>query len=603
MAKTGAVYPQVEATAGALIEGRTIACPPECRVTAALIRARRAHAQVLVVGNGRAVRRRDLLRATRWRLGGLRAAALAWHGLPAVASRAPEVKARRLVLAGSPLVLVRDAGRVLGVIDGERVGIARPRLSLVHRLDRGDDATLWLLRVAGKVGEGLGMSVFVVGGFVRDLLLARPPRDVDLLVEGDGVAFARRLAEEVGGHLRVHSGFCTASIEGVTDVEGTAFGRIDVASARREHYPAPGALPVVSGACVDEDLRRRDFSVNAMAMALSPAAFGRLLDPLGGRLDLERRRLRPLSPLSFVEDPTRIFRAARYAVGLGFRLDSMGRQALRLALEVGVYPALSGERLRAELELLAREPAGERGLELLLKWRALKIWDPGYQSHATSSTRVRMIGRLARWARRTEMPLDLGEVALVALLVDQARPVIERCLDRLGIRGRARAMLEEATASAPLARRLDRERLQNPSEVAELLRPRPEPVLAGAWLLGGRRARRRIQWFWSRGRAVRPLLSGDDVVSLGVRRGPAVGECLAALRRRRLDGALTTLAAERSFVDAWLDERSDPRGAAGRDDRRRGGAPTGSGRAPARGRRRAGHARRGAMADLNRRCV
>src|SRR5262249_34393683 len=156
-----------------------------------------------------------------------------------------------------------------------------------------------------------------------------------------------------------HKAFGTASIEGGRGPGGAPLGRIDVASARTERYDTPGALPIVSPATIEHDLRRRDFSVNALAVALGPSSFGRLTDPLGGRLDLGKRRLRPLHPLSFVEDPTRIFRSARYSARLGFRL--VGLKTLRLALAVGEYPALSGKRLRAEVDLMAAEPSGSRG--------------------------------------------------------------------------------------------------------------------------------------------------------------------------------------------------------------------------------------------------
>lgn len=601
MARPGAVYPQVEATAGALMDTRMIACAPTCRVAAALARARGAGARVLVIGHRRAVRERDLSRAERWHLGDLRVAALAWHGLPTLAAGAPEVEARRLVREGSPLVVVRGARRVLGVIDAERVEIAPSRFSLVHRLDRVSEAVRWFLGAAGDAGERLGVRVFAVGGFVRDLLLDRSPYDVDLLVEGDGVAFARRLCEEVGGRLTVHPDFGTASLEGVNDAAGVPLGRVDVASARRERYDAPGTLPAVSEASAEEDLRRRDFTVNAMAMALAPSAFGRLLDPLGGRLDLERRRLRPLSPLSFVEDPTRIFRAARYAARLGFRLDATGRRALGLALEIGAYPALSGARLRAELDLLVAESSGDRALELLLKWKALSLWDRGYRHAAPVARRVRAGARLRRWAEGRPISINPAEVALVALLVDQDEAVVGRCLARLGVTGRPRGVFLEAARSAPLGRRLDRPTLRRPSEAADVLEQRPPLVLAAAWLLGGRRARRWIQWLWTRGRAVRPLLTGDDVVALGVPRGPAVGKCLAALRRCRLDGAGTTRGAERAFVRAWLGEPGHL--GTGADDGRRAGARRAARRAPAIGRASRSAGRSRTILEGKERCV
>jgi tRNA nucleotidyltransferase/poly(A) polymerase len=559
MAKAGVPYPQVEPRVTALMDPRVVAVPAGRRVADALDAARRAAAEVVVLGARSAVRRRELERAARWGLGEVGAGALGWDGLRTVSAAAPEIVARRLLINGAPMILVQSGGPVVGVIDADMVEIARPTLSLAHQLDRLESrdggARLWLLRVAGKVAEGLGAPVCAVGGFVRDLLLGRAAPDVDLVVEGDGVAFARQLREEIGGSVSIHEAFGTASIEGAVGPEGAPLGRIDVASARRERYDAPGALPVVSGATVEEDLRRRDFSVNALALALQPSAFGRLLDPLGGRLDLSKRRLRPLHPLSFVEDPTRIFRAARYAAKLGFRLDPMGIKAVRLAVAIGEYRALSGQRLRAEHDLMTAEPRGWRGFELLLRWRALHLWDPAYEESRRSADRVRAAARLCRWARQAEIELDPREVTVIALLVDQAPAVVTRCLARLAVHGEPARWLYEAATAARLARRLDGARWRSPSAIAEALRSCPVPVLAGAWLRGGRVARQRIQWFLREGRRVRPLLSGDDVVALGVPQGPAVGECLGALRRLRLDRRVRTRGHERAFVGAWLVER------------------------------------------------
>ena len=561
MARAGASYPQVEPGTAALMDTRISAAPLRQSVGRALDLCRATGARALVLGRGRLVREVDLARAAGWSLHAVPAAALAWRDLPSVDVAASEIDVRRIFLAGAPIVLVRAGPRVVGSIDGESTGLARPALSVGARLEhpesRQGEARLWLLRLAGKVGEGMGAAVFAVGGFVRDLLLGRSAPDVDLVVAGDGVVFARRLAEEVGGSLSVHTAFGTASIEGGA-AGGAPLGRVDVASARRERYEAPGALPAVSPAGILEDLGRRDFSVNAMAVALAPSAFGRLSDPFGGQRDLRQRLLRPLHPLSFVEDPTRIFRAARYGARLGMSLGVSGRAALGLALRVGDFPALSGHRLRVEIDLLAAEATARLAFERLLAWRAFKIWHGEYRASERSRRHIRSAERFRGWARKTGIAVDGGDLALVALLGDQRRRVVGGCLERLAVSGEPRAILEAAVAVRPLVRRLDRAR--RPSEVAEVLRPSPVTVLAGAWLKATRRARRRVEWFLSEGRAARPLLSGDEVVALGVPRGPAVGECLAALRRFRLDGMAASIARERAYVRRWLRDsgRNDP---------------------------------------------
>jgi tRNA nucleotidyltransferase (CCA-adding enzyme) len=550
MAKAGHAYPQVEPGAAALMDRRVAIGPRSLRVGAALAAVERVGAHVLVLGPRLAVRHAELARAVRWGLGGLRAVDIAWDDLPAVAPSTPEIAARRLVLAGASMLLVREGGRVVGVVDGRAAGWARPALSVAHRLEQpGEPAretAVWLLRLAGKLGEAMGLAVWAAGGFVRDLLRDDGPVDVDLVVEGDGPAFARRLADEVRGRVTVHRAFGTASVEGGRTVDGAALPRVDVATARRERYPAAGALPAVEVAPLAEDLLRRDFTINAMAIALGPAGFGRLVDAAGGQRDLDRRRLVPLQPLSFVEDPTRIFRAARYVARLGFRLDAGGRRALRLALRERAYPALSGARLQAELGLILREPTGWQALGLLLRWGAFRLWDRRYRSAGRGAERLRAARRLL--AGDAGHGVDPQDLVLLALLVDQPRPLGRRALARLGIGGGRGGRLAEALARGPrLARRLAARGL-SPSRVAAAARSASAETLGAAWLVGSPPARRRLLWFLREGRHVGSALDAEALVAAGIPRGPALGKTLRALRDRRLDGRAGRVVDEERFV-------------------------------------------------------
>ena len=407
----------------------------------------------------------------------------------------------------------------------------------------------------GKLGEAQGQAVYAAGGFVRDLLLGRgaePPADIDLVVEGDGISFGRRLAEETGGHLVVHGAFGTATLEGGATPDGARLGRVDIAMARSERYAMPGALPDVAPASIDDDLGRRDFSVNAMAMALAPSAWGRLHDPWGGADDVAARRLRLLHPLSLVEDPTRIWRAARYAARLGLRPDPGFARALALATRMGRYPALSGQRLQNELELVMDEADPWRPLRLLLDWGAFRLWDPSYRVTARSRSRLTAARAFLEWARGAHVTVDTGDLALVALLLDQARMVTDRCLRRLALPAGPGSALVDAGAARGLVRRLAAAGSRCPSRVAEALRPIRSSVEIAAWLAGGPAVRRHIEWFLREGRAERPLSSGEDVVTAGVPRGPLVGQALAHLRDLRLDGRVRTLDGERAAVAEWM---------------------------------------------------
>lgn len=578
MAKRGHAYPQVESRAADLMDRRVLKVSGSASVGRALDVARAAGARV-VADSRAAVRYQDLERAAAWQLGRWRWIDIARTGLPSVNVGTGEIAVRRLLRGGAAMVLVREGRRVAGVVEPSPRTPGSPGASIAARIERVDgpegEARLWLLRTAGKLAEAQGEAVHAVGGFVRDLLLgrvlaqaaARVP-DLDLVVEGDGIAFGRRLAEETGGHLVVHAAFGTASLEGGTTPDGTRIGRVDIATSRRERYAAPGALPDVSPAPIDEDLGRRDFSVNAMSVTLTPSAWGRLRDPWGGERDLAARRLRVLHPLAFVEDPTRVWRGARYAARLGFAPDAGFRRALMLAWKVGGYPALSGQRLHAELDLVMEEPDPWAVLGLLLGWGGLRLWDSGYRVIHRSRGRLESRGRLgshgrlgsrgrlaaarsfAAWAHGAGVGVDAGGLALAALLFDQPRPTAERCLRRLALAGAEAARLDTAGARS-LARRVAAQVLLRPSQVAERLRPARETALLGAWLCGGRKARGRIEWFLGQGRGARPLSSGDDVVAAGVARGPQVAQVLGLLRDFRLDGRVKTMNDERAAVADW----------------------------------------------------
>ena len=186
-------------------------------------------------------------------------------------------------------------------------------------------------------------GVYLVGGTVRDILLGEPGFDLDIAVEGDGIALGRTLAEALHGRAVPHEKFGTAVVK-------SPAGRVDVATTRTEFYDEPAALPSVEQASIRQDLYRRDFTINAMAVSLKGEDFGRLVDFFGGRADLERGVVRVLHGLSFIDDPTRIFRAIRYENRYGFRMDGHTLSLARACIDMGLVGELSSARLRDELE-------------------------------------------------------------------------------------------------------------------------------------------------------------------------------------------------------------------------------------------------------------
>jgi tRNA nucleotidyltransferase (CCA-adding enzyme) len=328
--------------------------------------------------------------------------------------------------------------------------------------------------------------VYVVGGAVRDLLAGLGRADLDVVVEGDAAALAARL----GAEPREHERFATAKVE----FEGH---EVDIASARSESYPHPGSLPVVSpAAAIEVDLGRRDFSVNAMAIPLTGEP--RLIDPHGGRADLEAGLLRVLHRESFADDPTRAIRAARYAARLGLELEPETEALLRAAQ----LDTVSADRRRAELLRLAGEATAPRGFALLREW-----------------------GLLASRG---------GEDDLVERVADLA--AAPPWAERLAPADRARALLAAALGPAGRERELAAARPQRPSRAVELARGYDSVELVLARALGAAWLEQYLEE-WS---AVTLAIDGADLIAAGVPQGPALGRGLAVALHAKLDGEISS---------------------------------------------------------------
>jgi tRNA nucleotidyltransferase (CCA-adding enzyme) len=330
---------------------------------------------------------------------------------------------------------------------------------------------------------------------------------------------------------------------------------VDVITSRSERYDVRGALPRVMPAGIRQDLRRRDVTVNAMAIELWSGAF-ELLDPFGGRGDIGRRRLRVLHPLSFVEDPTRIFRAARYAVRLGFRLDAWTARAEQRALRLVPYPALSGERLVAEIDRTLAEREPETVLCRLGISGAFRLLDARYRFTRSTRARVGELGAALAWARTSRLELQPRALAVVCLLGDQSPDVRAAALRRLGFSGEPLARLGRALEGAPHVRAA-LEQATTWSGRARVLRRCSATELATLWLGKGPAVRRVLDWFVTEGRGVSSELRGDDLMALGVSRGPDVARVLDDLRDARLDGAIGDRTAETRYVRHWLQPRME----------------------------------------------
>jgi tRNA nucleotidyltransferase (CCA-adding enzyme) len=326
------------------------------------------------------------------------------------------------------------------------------------------------------------VPVYLVGGAVRDLLLGRGRADLDLVVVGDAAGLAAALGAEPVEHER----FATAKVR----LEGH---EVDIATARAETYAQPGALPEVEPAAdVETDLRRRDFTINAMAIPLDGAA--RLIDPHGGRADLEAGLLRVLHPGSLADDPTRALRAARYAARFGFEPEAGTAEWLRQA-DLGT---VSGERREADLLRLAREPSAARGFELLAEWELIELRPGG----------IKLVKAVS----------DLLAGPPWGDLASHEKTVLAAAIGPIGGE-------EDLAASNPA----------KPSEAVDLAQSRDPVELALARALGaGWLDRYLLEW-----RQVALEIDGADLLAAGIPQGPAIGLGLEAALRRKLDGEVS----------------------------------------------------------------
>ncbi|MBA2474476.1 MAG: CCA tRNA nucleotidyltransferase [Actinobacteria bacterium] len=386
---------------------------------------------------------------------------------------------------------------------------------------------------------GGGTHAYLVGGAVRDLLLGRPPLDLDLAVEGDALSLARALAEQLGGRASTHPAFGTASVLYGGD------RRLDVATARSEDYPAPGALPRVRPASIHEDLGRRDFTVNAMAAALADPP-GPLIDPHGGREDLAARLVRVLHPRSFEDDPTRTLRAVRYEARLGFALGRETEALLHACLAAGCLDTISGARAVEELVLLLEEPEPGRAIERLGSLGLAAALQPGLCADAEAA---RLYARARQLRLEYALALPPWRAGLAILARRLPADELASWLGRLGLRrGDARGIALGVTEAPRLVERL-RGDAPEPAEVVSLAgRSAPDGPLLALALEELEPLRR----YFERLRGIRLELTGTDLAALGLAQSPRVGEVLAELRRRKLNGELDGREAELEAARALI---------------------------------------------------
>jgi tRNA nucleotidyltransferase (CCA-adding enzyme) len=410
--------------------------------------------------------------------------------------------------------------------------------NLSIQLEKGlSPESLALIQKAGTLAAERRLAIYLVGGVVRDILLGRANSDLDLVVEGDAAGLAESLAREVGGRLVIHRRFGTAKIR-------TKHLVIDLAMARAESYAHPGALPTVRPGSIQDDLDRRDFTVNAMALRLDPGDFGKLVDPFNGQKDLQNKLIRILHDRSFIDDATRMMRAVRYEQRFGFRLEASTENLLRQ--NAAMLRTISGDRVRHELELILKEERPEKALKRAGDLGLLKEVHPALSGNGWLNKRFEK----AREAASPPSP------ALYFALMTNSFSIKE-CEDFI-----ARLKMPRAVSRVILDTARLRERMPSldspdlpPSAACGLLQEySPTSVMACAIAADSALVQERLHLYLDRWRHVRTSLDGNALQKLGVPSGPRLGEMLKALHEAKLDGKTRSKEDETELVQRWLSQ-------------------------------------------------
>jgi tRNA nucleotidyltransferase (CCA-adding enzyme) len=544
-------------TAGSRVPLRPLSHGIDARQTAAeaLALMRQLGADALPVLQARrptaAITRELLERAVRHGQHELRVQQMLVGALPRVGARTTRAQlAATLAREDHPLVLVRGArGTLLGFVTRGELGLAPgeppvavlgpARLRALRALLPAPEKRA-LRALVDSAGRSAG-GTMLVGGTVRDLLLNRVPQDLDVLVLGELAALAERLARRTRAELHEHGSFLTAELR----LPGGL--RVDLSRARAEHYRHPGALPEVRPGSLRQDLARRDFTVNALALQLSATGFSRLFDAYGGLQDLRGRRLRALHGLSFIEDPTRALRAASLAARLGLTIEPRTLALMRTAAELGVLERVSGARLRRELERLLGGAAAGRGLRLLGRSGLLGALHPALRPTRASWQHLARAERCLSWYRRRAQAEPLLEwvVRLGALLSPRTTAEVGSVLARLQPDAKAGKLL---LAAAPAVRELlaALRRSRQPAAAYRACRGRPAEHLLLALSAAPARgpARRALLHYLTKMHGRRADISGRDLVRAGVRPGPAVARGLEAALLAKLAGVAPSRASQ-----------------------------------------------------------
>ncbi|MGI5921469.1 MAG: CBS domain-containing protein [Syntrophomonadaceae bacterium] len=410
---------------------------------------------------------------------------------------------------------------------------------------------LSLLQVAGEVASNRGSKVYCVGGFVRDLFLQVPNYDVDLVVEGDGAELAHDLASRLGGSERVHERFRTAVVK---LGDGT---KLDIATARTEYYEFPAALPRVERSSIKEDMYRRDFTINTLAICLNPDRFGELIDYFGGRHDLQKGLIRILYNLSFVEDPTRILRAIRFEQRYRFTIEPDTLRLARDAIERRMLGKLSYKRILQELVLILSE---KDPVPALKRMKEIGVWYyilPEVNLEELSEATLKRISIIMVWWQERYCRPDVRSwvVYLMYILSSLTEVEVEEILTRYSLDSHAKRCIRESLQIEKLAAQITESPDLLPGDIDKLVGTFTDETLIYLLLrLKDEQAWERVVKYLDLKETVSVDTNGFDLMQLGLKQGPYFKVILDKLYELKLNQEIHSQAEEIEVVKKWIAE-------------------------------------------------
>lgn len=429
--------------------------------------------------------------------------------------------------------------------------VSRDRLTIGRNLsswlkDKFPPGVFTLLKQSGEAAEALGFQAYLVGGSVRDLLRGEENLDLDIVIEGDGIQFARAIGEQLHAKVRTHHKFGTAQIFPLPF-------KLDVATARTEYYESPAALPKVETSSIKKDLYRRDFTINTLAVKLNPEGFGTLLDFFGGQRDLRERTIRVLHNLSFVEDPTRAFRAVRFSERFGFKISKHTETLIKSTIEMNLFDRLSGPRLYEELLLAFKETDSIRTLKRLSEFGLLKVICTKLIFTEELEATLKSLQETLSWFNLLflEEKPETGVLYLMALLSGLKDEDLRFTMERLSPSPRLKDAIIKGVASArDVVRKLP---VRDPAEIYRLLHILSlEVILFTMALSRDRQKQKEISRYLTELRHIRPALTGEGLKKMNIPPGPLYAKLLNALLDEKMRGRLVSREDEEKFVTAMI---------------------------------------------------